>query len=86
MTDFPNRSHCRVPFGTLTERFFCHHTALRLYGVINIQPLRGCNKINHISNKNLEHLFLMFCDACIGPQCIGIPPTLMATASFTEKL
>ena len=83
MTDFPNRSHCRVPFGTLIERFFCHRTALRLYSVINIQPLRGCNKISHISNKNLEHLFLMFCDACVGPQCIGISPTLMATASFT---
>lgn len=25
----------------------------------------------------------MFCDAGVGPQCIGIPPTLTATASFT---
>ncbi len=83
MTDFPNRSHCRVPFGTLIERFFCHRTALRLYDVINIQPLRGCNKISHISNKNLEHLFLMFCDACVEPLCIGISHILTAIASFT---
>ena len=25
----------------------------------------------------------MFCDSCVGPQSIGIPPTLTAIASFT---
>ncbi len=27
---------------TLVQVLFCHRTALRLYGVIEIQPLRGC--------------------------------------------
>ena len=27
---------------TLGVSIFCHRTALRLYGVIEIQPLRGC--------------------------------------------
>ena len=27
----------------------------------------------------------MFCDACVEPQCIGIPPTLTAIASFTAS-
>ena len=29
-------------FETLEVSLFCHRTALRLYGVIEIQPLRGC--------------------------------------------
>ncbi len=37
---------CRIVYmsrlsETLIERVFCHRTALRLYGVIEIQPLRG---------------------------------------------
>ena len=29
-------------FGTLIDSLFYHRTALRLYGIIEIQPLRGC--------------------------------------------
>ena len=85
MTDYCQIVSMSRPFGTLGVSLFCHRTALRLYGVINIKPLRGSQKLSHISNKNLEHLFLMFCDACVGLQSIGISPTLTATASFTTS-
>ena len=29
-------------FGTLGVSLFCHRTVLRLYGIIEIQPFRGC--------------------------------------------
>ena len=35
-------------FETLIGSMFCHRTALRLYGVIEIQPLRGCKNQSYI--------------------------------------
>ena len=42
MTDFCQTISLLRPFGTLGVSMFCHRTALRLYGIIEIQPLRGC--------------------------------------------
>ena len=44
MTDFCQIVSMSRLFETLIECMFCHRTALRLYGVIEIQPLRGCKK------------------------------------------
>ena len=39
MTDFYHTASLSRPLGTLGLSIFCHRTALRLYGVIEIQPL-----------------------------------------------
>ena len=39
MTDFCKTVSMSRLFETLIESMFCHRTALRLYGVIEIQPL-----------------------------------------------
>ena len=44
MTDFYQIVSMSRLFETLGVSLFCHRTALRLYGVIEIQPLRGCKK------------------------------------------
>ena len=44
MTDFCQTVSMSRPFGTLGVSLFRHRTALRLYGVTEIQPLRGCKK------------------------------------------
>ena len=42
VTDFCRPISLSRPIGTLGVSLFCHRTALRLYGVIEIQPHRGC--------------------------------------------
>ena len=42
MTDFCQTFSLSRLSETLVDRLFCHRTALRLFGVIEIQPLRGC--------------------------------------------
>ena len=44
MTDFYQIVSMSRLFETLGVSLFCNRTALRLYGVIEIQPLRGCKK------------------------------------------
>lgn len=42
MTDYRRPISLSRPFGTRGVSAFCHRTALRLYVVIEIRPLRGC--------------------------------------------
>ena len=45
-------------FGTLGVSLFCHRTALRLYGVIEIQPLEAV-KISHILNYSQYYFIIL---------------------------
>ena len=65
MTDFCQTFSLSRPFGTLWVSIFCHRTALRLYGVIDIQTLRGCKNQSYLilepfpinPNRSLGRLF-----------------------------